>query len=325
MRRAQRTESRGGFTLIELIVVILIILILAGLIGAGVLKFMALAPQLQTTNEISQLAVACEAFKTKYKVYPPSAMLLSNNPKSYQLNATTQAYYTYLTAIWPRIDITLTNWGNGGTDIILEGDQCLVFFLQGPGGTSGGVGFSTNPQNPTLAPQAAQEARAGPFFPSFTTSRLRAFAHTAVNNTTALPAFPSFADPYATPAKFSVYAYFSSGRTANGYSFDCPTLAVGPYYQLSGTVPRFYNPNTIQIVSAGADFVFGPGGIPIPPATAPGGGIWPGGPNAKYYLPSNGLPSANANSNTPPNPQGFIGNGFDDLSNFASGFLGVGQ
>jgi prepilin-type N-terminal cleavage/methylation domain-containing protein len=282
MRRAHRTDRRGGFTLIELIVVILIILILMGLIGAGVLKYMDLAPQLQTTNELTQLTNACEAFKLKYKMYPPSSFLVSNTFSDYSGTG----YDTIMLAIWPRITSGFTagtiSWAPVGTKILLEGDQCLVFFLGGPNQT----GWSTDPTNPT----SSGGTRNGPFF-EFPTTRLVTFAHQTGNAT-----FPSFADPYSLPTKSGVYAFFSSGRTTNGYNTgtltgatntgDCPSLpgAPQPYVQSTG---RFYNPNSIQIISAGKDQKFG------------GGGSWvPGGYAAGTV-------------------------GFDDLSNFASGFLGV--
>ncbi len=290
MRKLQVNNNRAGFTLIEMLVVILIIVILVGLVSAAVLKYLDLGPQLQTTNEIQQLTVAVEAFKTKYKVYPPSSFLLSNTASDYSGNAYGSALY----AIWPRINVANVNWGNGGTKIILEGDQCLVFFLFGPSGT----GWSTNPSNPT----ASGGTRVGPFF-EFPANRLVSFPHAGTSQPYPTPYF-SFVDPYSTPIKFNVYAFFSSGRNST-YSADCPSLgsplsgpvpvgpfsyglpaaSVNPYVQTTG---RYYNPNTVQIISAGKNLVFG----------NPGGAFVPGN-----------YPSGSA--------------GFDDLSNFASGFLGV--
>src|SRR5262249_60861996 len=59
------------------------------------------------------------------------------------------------------------------------------------------------------------------------------------------------------------YAYFSSYNVVNGYNryggTDCPTLGVWPYAQEWQPVPRFWNPDSFQIISAGRDGKFGPG------------------------------------------------------------------
>jgi len=309
MRRAHRTDRRGGFTLIELIVVILIILILMGLVTAGVLKYMALGPQLQTTNEIRQLQTALETFKTKYKVYPPSRILLSNNPADYS-TAFGQYSLQYLLQIWPRMQIGSAgfDWsgGRGGIPaggVALEGDQALVYFLSGPGvgmfgGTAQvGTGWSTNPTNPT----AAGGTRFGPFF-DFNANQLVAINHNSSNPQQAA-GFVSYKDAYATPLKFGVYAFFSSGRSPNGYNqgaailgqaSDCPSIGAFAYFQTTTQGNQFYNSSTVQIVSAGNDFTFG-----NPTSVPPG--------NGSFALGS--YPVGNP--------------GFDDLSNFATGFLGV--
>jgi prepilin-type N-terminal cleavage/methylation domain-containing protein len=277
----RQTEKRGGFTLIELTVVILIILILMGLITGAILKYMDEAPKLQTVNELNQLTAACEAFKLKYKMYPPSSFLLSNKASDY----TGTGYDTYLYALWPRIN-TL-NWAPASGNVLLEGDQCLVFFLAGPNLT----GWSTDGTNPTLT----TGPRVGPFF-EFPTGRLKALAHGQTGQ--AANAFLSFMDSYSIPTKGQPYGFFSSGRSAGGYNQaklafgtpsiggDCPSLGVQPFVQSTG---RFYNPNSVQIISAGKDFSFGPGG-----SFTAGSGSYADGAV-----------------------------GFDDFSNFWNGLLGV--
>ena len=280
-----------AFTLVELLVVIAILAVLMSLVTAGVLKYMQYIPQTQTVNDIRQLAVAIESFKTKYLVYPPSSIYLSNNVGDYAANGQ-QASLAYLSAIWPRL-----NWGAGidwsgqgnpagglPVPVVLQGDQCLVFFLNGPGGANG-TGWSTNPTNPTQV----GGPRVGPFF-EFPLNRV--FPRTGQP-----AAFPSFFDAYTNIAtqKGQPYAFFCSGRSAGGYSplvvglsSDCQTLGLMPYVQPNG---RFYNPNQFQIISAGKNLLFGPGGA------------WPpGAPPAAYNIG---------------------GAGVDDLSNFWGDALGV--
>jgi len=136
---------------------------------------------------------------------------------------------------------------------ILEGQQCLVFYLGGVPDTANGVtkmtGFSSDPRNP-VAPGGAD--RIGPFY-NFESNRL-------------VPAgsrFPSYLDRYTTP-----YAYFGGTGAANTYKSYCPSLPcpgaangqVGPIaYQETAT--RWTRPDGYQIISAGKDMKFAPGGI----------------------------------------------------------------
>jgi prepilin-type N-terminal cleavage/methylation domain-containing protein len=309
MRYPVRTKTRAGFTLIELLVVIAIIAILVGLVTAGVLKYMDTIPQTQTVNDIRQLQVAIESFKAKYGVYPPSSIFLSNSPSDYPAGS---PHLAYLYAIWPRLNWNSNppiDWsgGQGGIPaggITLEGDQCLVFFLNGPGGikSNGDMianGWSTNPTNPTQAGLP----RVGPFF-EFPQGRLVSIAHPKSNPPqSANLSFPSFMDPYgsasgSTLVRGNVYAFFCSGRSAGGYGVHCPSLGVNPYIQANG---RFYNNNTFQIISAGKNLAFGPGATQL--ANGSWTNPWPPGTPASAYQVG--------------------GSGVDDLSNFSGDILGV--
>jgi prepilin-type N-terminal cleavage/methylation domain-containing protein len=286
MRLRIRQGRRTGFTLVELLVVIAIIAVLMSLLMAGVMAYMRKIPDLDTVNEIRQMTVSLEAFKTKYKVYPPSFINLSSVPANMDaadlaagLAAGTSQAYVY--AIWPRINLSLVDWTGQGnpansiTAVPLQGHQCLVFFLQGPTGN----GFSTNPANPT----ALGGSRVGPFF-NFDSGRL--------TSTT----FGAYVDPYQ---KNTPYAYFSSGRSTNGYSAnDCAALKVAPYFQAGTSPAQYYNASSFQIISAGRDGVFGPGTTPVAPGTP-----W-----------------------SPVNAPNYVGTvGMDDYSNFYESQLGVGE
>jgi prepilin-type N-terminal cleavage/methylation domain-containing protein len=296
--RHSRTH-RSAFTLVEMLVVIAIIAVLVSLLLAAVMPIMLRGQELRCFNEIKQLDNAIVAWQQTFKVSfpPPSRLFLSNNYADYGQTPLGQLSLQYLSTIWPRLNWSSgIDWSgglgmpNGG--VVLEGDQCLVFFLGGipavdSNGNLGVTGFSTNPQNPTQL----GGNRLPPLF-EFAAGRL--FWRIPQNP------FPSYQDTWQNmnPATKSPvpYWYFSSGKRRNGYGdfFISPLPASslvpnGPYYGsfLNGQ-PQYANPNTWQIISAGRNGVFGPGG---------------------QYNPSTGVP--------PP--------GDDDQCNFSDRPLGVPQ
>jgi general secretion pathway protein G len=298
-----RKSSRPGFTLIELLVVIAIIAILVGLISAAVLKFLVRGPQTVTRTEIGQLESAIALFHKEFglgKEYMPSRLVLCENfgdyfaspgvPKSL-IHGESLAF---LKRMFPKLwrtaaaQLVVVDWNNNGAvdgEVILEGDQCLVFFLGGiptapilPGqpiafGCSGFSYLGSNPATP------GGTSRKGPYF-EFKSNKLVQI-HGADNS---VNRYFSYVDGYgnsSAPTK-GVYAYFSSYRSPNGYNrynallnaptSDCALLGalqgagspngIWPYAEFLGnTIPtcRFLNSSSFQIISAGADGLFGPG------------------------------------------------------------------
>jgi general secretion pathway protein G len=251
-----RKRGRGGFTLVEMIVVVAIIAILVALTAATALKFLRKGPEIHNRSDMTQLTTAIGTFKTKFGFYPPSRIKLCGLSSQYgnsQLDLDSQAV---LTQMFPRCSSTWANpginWCPGSANpggVTLEGEECLVFFLGGVQATNSGnnlcVGFSTIPTSPMDT--SDMKNRIGPFY-QFEGSRL-------VASPTGNQVFV-YNDPYGTP-----YVFFSSFRTRNGYNryggTDCPTLNVSPYQDTAST---YYNPETVQIVSAGANKQFGAGG-----------------------------------------------------------------
>jgi general secretion pathway protein G len=284
-------KKRAAFTLIEVLVVIAIIGILAALLLGGVMAVIGRGPEAQTRNEISQLAIALEKFKGDKGFYPPDRIKLHANYAQYNPGLNNAAgeldkiSLTYLAGMWPNLqNFAAMPWAGAGVTIpaagyILEGDQCLVFFLAGP--PVGGAppqpkllgGFSINPKDPVYLPpyNAARPQLDRKRYYDFDPGRV-VFRANAANPSTAV--FPSFQDPY----KKQPYAYFSSYKRADGYS---PTavpansvanwwgatpnsLGLLPYVKTAaaggqGTV--YHNSTTFQIISAGLDGQFGPGGL----------------------------------------------------------------
>ncbi|HEY7331145.1 MAG TPA: prepilin-type N-terminal cleavage/methylation domain-containing protein [Gemmataceae bacterium] len=333
IRKHSRSQTRSAFTLVELIVVLLIILILVGLLGSAVFKALQKIPEVQTRTEISELEVALRAFMTDYGLSdPPPSTLFLNEQAPLSVGG---ASASFLTRAFGK-NLGPTDW-NGDNTIaplnvtwVLQGHQCLVFYLGGPPSALGPQGFSTNNSSPAMP----GGKRKGPYF-TFVTSRLMPPPATAALTA---PNFPVYVDPWQTKsgAFFNApttaggtlggtpYAYFSSNGINNGYSYtDCsglgfldvlarPQFAL-PYYTAVtplGGPTAFTNSNTYQIISAGKDGVFGytlfvpPAGVPPPPVVPP------------LVLSDNNLwiPTSGA-----------VGSGADDQTNFSSTLLGSGQ
>jgi prepilin-type N-terminal cleavage/methylation domain-containing protein len=335
-----KRAGRTGFTLVEILVVIAIIAILVGLLTAAVAKSRGKISEVRNRNDIGQLAIALEAFHTKYKAYPPSRIklaerfndntyppLLRNQPGTLDYDSVQFIAKMFPQILSPLPDGSPPPWANpsatGGIDwngdgvasqgaVLLEGDQCLVFFLggipQAVNGTFSCTGFSTNPRDPSahVKPGGPSDV-VGPFY-EFQTSRL-----VRLPLASRVPVLPTLGTPSSLHFSYLdaygkvPFAYFSSYKTRNGYnryalttgSSDCATLQnVWPLAESWLPSPHYLKPETFQIVSAGADGKFGSGTV--------------------YAL---GKPVWTPNTASTVYPDGTAGN--DDQSNYYDKLLGV--
>jgi prepilin-type N-terminal cleavage/methylation domain-containing protein len=274
-------RARSAFTLIELLVVIAIIGILVGLTLAFILPMFRQGPDLQDLNEISQMQIAINNFKTKTGTYPPSKIRLRQTFSNYKTTdpLDVDSVY-YLSKIWPRMgDFKKYAWdGVAAKQYVLEGDQCLVFFL---GGLFGTQGFSADPTDP-----CGKSAKRIPPYMQFDAGRLQVRSSAPTQN----PAFPSYYNNWRVPTQ-QFYAYFSSGRAKNGYHSGgnvSHAIAgmdnVTPYYDFTFdpktklySITDYLNPASFQIISAGEDGRFTQASAPaLPPdsPTPPQRGTW---------------------------------------------------
>lgn len=271
MRMAPGNHWHRGFTLIELLVVIGIIAVLVSLTTAAVMKLYGTGPRAHTSIEIKELERALEKFKLKHGMYPPSRIILCKNLNDYQVAYLPQYSATpalkarelelkkeslaILSKIWPNLQFPV-DWDGSGSfrAAELEGDQCLVFFLGGIPSISpvGCLGFSAaTPSNPAIL--------GGDRISYFPFQQARLFRRGSHN-------FLSYKDPYQTDQP---YLYFSSGI----YGFDSrhATLGVSPFIENNGPPLKFFNHKSFQIVSAGENGLFGPGGAAWTPTNSYGG------------------------------------------------------
>lgn len=251
-----RRRSRA-FTMVELLVVILIIAILMALLVPAIVGAIRTVRGAQVSSEIQGLGTALNQFKTTYNDFPPSRVYL-NEAGFFPVNESTsvaaitgvgsdttvgvlaQRSLRYMQKFWPRCGFTSVqpaspSWafdfnGNASFDVntsvsplhggyILQGHQCLVFFLGGvPNNTGAGIGmtgFGKNPVNPFTHANVNVSALFRGLNPSSTTPFFEFKASRLVFDPNDTYGMPGYVDPMGTipPAPGSsvnFYAYFSS-------------------------------------------------------------------------------------------------------------------
>ncbi len=136
-----RFHRRSGFTLVELLAVIMIIALLAGLVTPAVMRSLSSAKAAAVKTEIDLLHMALMNYKNEYGAFPPADMRGLWNGSSVN---TGHAAYKHLQRIFPRI-AERTGAPGSLTDspyrymAQMSPAQALVFWLQG---------YYDNPQYP---------------------------------------------------------------------------------------------------------------------------------------------------------------------------------
>lgn len=183
-------QKRRAFSLIELLVVMVVIAILAGFLLPAIGRVRRTARLNEVKTEMTRFGAAIAAFKARYGVEPPSAIVLPNVANSMDWDPISRRR---IRAIWPQFNFATVGGipaayfdsdGPGGAApkdfVVLTGAECLAFFLGGmpQNGSVGGVpipgvaplltGFSKNPRTPFAI---AGSNRDGPFY-EFKAARL---------------------------------------------------------------------------------------------------------------------------------------------------------
>ena len=228
-RPVNARRSRPGFTLVELLVVVVIIAVLASFLVPAVWNAITSAEEGKIKVEVALLASAVEAYKAEYGAYPPDF-----NDKTLAL--------AHINRIFPR----QTDYASAAALPSLSEPEALVFWLRG---------FSPDPQRPFFGD--------GDRTPLFDFDRLQLSAE--LHSTAPYPKYwPQSGQetPYAYFSKTYVgKSYSVSGAqtgTARPYLLDGGVATNESTYAAAGK---------FQIISAGQDGHYGDGGGQYPSGT----------------------------------------------------------
>lgn len=238
----QTHASRSGFTLLELMIVVVIIALLVGLVLPAINSARTRARIVEVKKDISDLEQAITQFKVSFGIEPPSQMTLYPASADWDLAPNNKRYKGFIKQMWPKFNFSTCGGASdgakfpslpAGVPINLNGAECLVFFLGGMIDASSGsfVGFAKDPANP-FSPSSGAGAitnREGPFFEfkgALNTSSL-----TFVGRLTDLDGdmVPEYRDPW--PGQTNPYVYFNG---VSGYQTQLmppvfiPSDAPGP-------------------------------------------------------------------------------------------------
>ncbi|MEZ6039468.1 MAG: prepilin-type N-terminal cleavage/methylation domain-containing protein [Planctomycetaceae bacterium] len=252
-KKTNRPERRSGFSLIELMVVIVILGILIALLVPAISGARRAARVAEVVADITRLETAISKFKSDFGGLEPWDFILFDESGGWAsaspaIDKQLKDSRSRLRRLWSQFPFGAADLNNDGdtTDLIeLSGSECLVFFLGGVPSGGDVVGFSANP----LAPFSTTSTSRTPRYMDFSVGRL-------VDQDA--DGMFEYLDPIADQKQPYHYASSNNGQ---GYS-----PLIGHY--LDGNL-KPWNRDSHQIISPGFDGDFGPA-TPITPTYAPG-------------------------------------------------------
>jgi prepilin-type N-terminal cleavage/methylation domain-containing protein len=253
----RRLPNHGGFTLVELLVVITIIGILVGLLSVAAIRARRQAKNAAVLYDLSQIEQALEAYAQQYGEYPPDFTDHSS-------------VLAHLRVRFPQCSIS--NWEEFQSAVrrACELDvnkitpaSALVFWLAGlpPSPGQKPQGFHPNP----LDPFQGGQPRTGPFY-EFHQIRLKPEKPPENPQDTdhSSPSWWVYYPPYLDAPL--VYFRARGGTYSGQYSHSSAGVAV-PYQDKDG---NWRNPRSFQLITCGFDGVYGRSRPPNPPRSESG-------------------------------------------------------
>ena len=300
-RRSRVRRNRQGFTLVELLTVIVIIGILASLITGAAIMARGAVKRTVVLTEIAQLEIALQRYKNEFGEYPPDFTGLNENDDLNPINdtpgeaAAKVVLNRHLRKRFPRfrgdwdaaaVEI-FTNYGVDATR--LDSASALAFWL-------GGL-----PEDPTLGtrPAGFHKDPAHPFKTGLPRSQtLFEFSDDEDRYTYATP---------ATPANVLRCYYFPTGVTERPYVYFRPQRFGGE--RTYAFVERDPSDTTVSVYAVRTWPAITPS---APPSDADGnsdravpyvlgGNTWPA--DETYQIISSGMDGLLGRRRTPPGPQ----------------------
>jgi prepilin-type N-terminal cleavage/methylation domain-containing protein len=243
----RRGRSAAGFTLVELLVVIVIIGILASLITAAAIGAINRAKQVALMAEMADLQRGLELVKTHFGAYPPDW-------------TDRAAMGPYLRRAYPKARgwLSKPNWLLNNPE--MNPSTALVFWL---GGCPGETGFADDSASWYYSPSKCA-TRVGPFV-EFDKKRINPLSNAWIREY--LPKIDDWQNSHP-------YVYFRAEKTT-GYAgkvctitVDGNTVEVRPFQKPDGT---WINPNGYQLLCPGMDGRYGQTSDGAPPVFPDGG------------------------------------------------------
>lgn len=272
--RQPATQRPAGFTLIELMIVILIIAILVGLIVPTTIAVLHSARVASAKSEMAGIETGIATFKSEFGKIPPS--FISFVPTA--AGALPSPTKATLRSMFPQISFSLTSDsdGDGTRDLVddltaaglwgneVYGPEALVLFLGGVRKDTDGdgaitsadrvelTGFSKNPARPFMQPSSASSTRLGPFT-EFDTARL-VDTGGATDVLEYLDKLPDQDEPliYVSTAATGSYRASDAGLPDYDLPNDTPDAGPIPWTPYQKSAGSFYNPTSYQLISPGS-------------------------------------------------------------------------
>jgi prepilin-type N-terminal cleavage/methylation domain-containing protein len=277
-----RASRRGGFSLIELLIVITIIAILAGLLLGGVQSAMGRVRVAAAVSEIKHLEKAIKDFNNEFGVDPPSFIVLYESTTSdvngwNTANVETRNSRAIIRQLWKDfqfgsaaapMSVDINGDGDTTDTLRLNGAECLVFFLGGLIDKGSGVavakGFSKVSASPFGSLAGALGSRSGPFYDTFEAKQFVDLDGDGMLEY--MDSIPGQSRPIQYFSSYGGTGYRPLGRngtydgTASGSDDEVlPETLQWVYTKSAGTATKAaepYNPNGFQLVSPGLNGEF---------------------------------------------------------------------